>query len=158
MEFRLSYLVEVHADTGLPVLAEVCISKKSQSVDRFVFAERYKKYFQVSLTLVEDLIVVLLYNRTNQLASCPSYTHIHTKEQYRQRKNPPDGQYSQNLSIKGEFESRTIVTEWNQIRETVVVVVVGGCWSYLETPAKKVSFQYWAEPFLVCLSAQSRLA
>ena len=94
----------------------------------------------MSLTLVEDLIVVLLYNRTNQLASCPSYTHIHTKEQYRQRKNPPDGQYSQNLSIKGEFESRTIVTEWNQIRETVVVVVVGGCWSYLETPAKKSRF------------------
>ena len=65
----------------------------------------------------------------------------HTNEQYRQRKKkPPDGQHSQNLSMKREFESRTIVTEWNQIRETVVVVVVGGCWSYLETPAKKSRF------------------
>lgn len=70
----ISYLVEVHADTGLPVLAEVCISKKSQSVDRFP-SQIDKNSLRVSLTLVEDLIVVLLYNRTNQSASCPSHTH-----------------------------------------------------------------------------------
>lgn len=44
VEFRLSYLVEVHAHTGLPVLAEVCISKKNpnQSTDSFSQKDRRK--------------------------------------------------------------------------------------------------------------------
>ena len=47
VEFRLSYLVEVHAHTGLPVLAEVCISKKkkknpNQSIDSFSQKDRRK--------------------------------------------------------------------------------------------------------------------